>query len=311
MAEEAVVEETPTETPPPSTETPEAKQEAPPKQEAKQETIATSEPDETPVAVPATWPEDWRGRFAGSNEEELKKLNRYKTPENVWKAYKAMEQKLSSGEYMRARPDPADEEAMTEWRKEMGLPDTHEGYLEGMELDEIIQPVAEAYAEKMFAKGHSKEDVQAGVNAYLEERQKALEARVEADEENRRMVEDELRADWGPEYRGNLNTMHAMLEMYGDEEATEALFSARTADGTVLGDHPAVLRLIVGLAKELMPSGVVTPMGGSDPAKSLQAEKEELQRLMTNTREWAQREDLQKRYLEILEAEERASRRRA
>ena len=110
MADENQIEapaETPTETPTPSTETTETGSETRSETSSVTDTIATSsEPDDTPIAVPATWPEDWRNRFAGSNEDDVKRLNRFKDPANIWKSYRALEQRISSGEYKRSRPDP-------------------------------------------------------------------------------------------------------------------------------------------------------------------------------------------------------------
>src|SRR3990167_10392063 len=54
--------------------------------------------DDDGAAPPATWPDDWRGRFAGKDADALKRLNRFQSPEGVYKSWRSLEQRLSAGE---------------------------------------------------------------------------------------------------------------------------------------------------------------------------------------------------------------------
>ena len=321
MADEDQIEapaETPTETPTPSTETTETGSETRSETSSVTDTIATSsEPDDTPIAVPATWPEDWRNRFAGSNEDDVKRLNRFKDPANVWKSYRALEQRISSGEYKRSRPDPTDEEAMTAWRQEMGLPESHEGYLEGLEIPEELHPTAEIYAKEVFENGGDKDEFDRGMTSYMKYRQEALEHREQADKEYRALAEDDLRSRWGPEYRANLNAMHGLFETYGSEDAREALFSARTADGNILGDNPEIIDFLVGVAREINPFGTVVPISPEGRSEALDSEIRALEAEMNDTKGRApdgywNNPAKQEKYRQLIEMKERQeSRRRA
>lgn len=69
-------------------------------------TLLTSEPADKPVIAPADWPEDWRSKVAGEDAKELARLQRMGSPADVWKAYRALEAKISSGQLKQGlKPD--------------------------------------------------------------------------------------------------------------------------------------------------------------------------------------------------------------
>lgn len=238
--------------------------------------------------VPPAWREDWRQAFAGKNEDDLKRLNRFKTPENVWKSFRAMEQKLSGGEYTRTKPQTEDAEALKAWRTEVGVPETPEGYLEklpdGLEIPGEDQPLVDKYLERMHAEGASPKHVHDGLAWYYETQQALAEERAEADKQTRAQSEDELRSEWGPEYRGNLNGMRSMLETFAPDGLKEEILTARTDEGTMLGDHPAFLRMLVNLSSEINPQGMVTPALGEDRMTSIDNRLAELEVEMRDTK---------------------------
>ena len=87
-----------------------------------------TESGEEGAAPPATWPDDWRGRLAGKDADALKRLNRFQSPEGVYKSWRSLEQRLSAGEIKSALPKDASDEQVAEWRKENGLPEKPDGY---------------------------------------------------------------------------------------------------------------------------------------------------------------------------------------
>lgn len=272
-------------------------------------------------AVPANWPANWREIMAGGDEKAIAKLSRYNSPANVFKAYRAMEQKMSSGELLRSKPtgdpaDPAVKQALGEWRAQAGIPEKPEGYLEkipsGIVIGEQDKPLVESFIKDMHGADVPPAIVHKTMEWYYQNQEKALEARYEADKVNRQQNEDTLRSEWGPEFRSNINAIHSLFDTYGNKEILNTLFTARLADGSPLGDNPDILRFLSGVAREINPAGTVTPIEGKTPIETL---KTEMQMLETEMRDrhsayWRgpMAEDKQQRYRELIEMQQKYER---
>lgn len=104
----------------------------------------------------SSWPDNWRDMMAGGDEKFRKQLERYQSPADVGKKGRELEAKLSSGEYRRDLPRDATPEQLAEWKRERGLPEGVEGYLDnlmlpdGVVLGENDKPVASGFAEAAF-----------------------------------------------------------------------------------------------------------------------------------------------------------------
>ena len=312
---------TPTETPPENTPAP-ASSPAPSSQpngsEAAPErtTIAQAPVDDTPSDIPAAWREDWRDAFAGSNKDDLKMLNRYKDPSGVWKAFKSLRSKMDGGEYKRRMPEGDDEEAIKQWRAEAGIPETADAYLENLpqdlQVEEDDKPYLDAYFKQMHARGVPVEDAQAGLQAYYEIQASEIEQRLEQDRVNQQRFEDELRSEWGPEYRANMNSIHNLLDTHGPEGLKEALFAARLEDGTPLGDFPPFLQLLAGVSREINPYGTVTPIVGQSASQTIADEIRQLEKESADTKgrefDYWSNPGKQQRLRELYEMQERMGR---
>ena len=65
-----------------------------------------------------------------------------------------------------------------------------------------------------------------------------MDARAEADNAFRHTAEQELRADFGPDYTPNLNAVKNLLASM-PEATSENFLAGRPADGRRIGDSPA------------------------------------------------------------------------
>jgi hypothetical protein len=246
-----------------------------------------SDPADQPV--PATWPEDWRQRFAGSDETALKTLNRWKDPGNIWKSYQALRQQVDSGELRKARPGADNEKALADWRAEMGVPEKPEGYREGLpdalkNIPEADKPIVDHYLQIAHKSDATPDEVARGLDAYYQIQEQQGEALREQDRKHRTEAEDNLRAEWGPEYRANLNAMHSLFDTHGSDGLRERLFTARFNDGSLLGDDPEVLQFLVGMAREVNPHGTVTPQPGQSQVQAVDTRIAELEVEMSDTK---------------------------
>ena len=223
--------------------------------------------------VPANWPANWRDIMAGGDTRALKMLGRYQSPANVWKAYAAIQQKLTAGELLRTKPDGTDPQALNEWRSQIGVPEKPEGYLEklpkGLVIGEDDQALIGEFVEAMHAADAPPAHVHTALSWYYAAQEKMAEQRAAADRQNRATAEDELRADLGPEYRPTLNAIHGLLDSHGSGKLKEKLFGARLGDGTPFGDDMDVLKFLSAVAREINPHGTVTPAAGETAMQTI------------------------------------------
>jgi hypothetical protein len=191
-------------------------------------------------AVTPTWPEDWREQLAGGDEAFLRQLKRYSSPTTFANGFKEREALIRSGKVKRDAPDPSDEKAMAEWRKEQGIPDKPDGYKLPdpviKRLTDEDKPVLASFLEFAHSKGAPPQAVEIASEWYISQMEAAAEQRAQVDNEATQTAEDMLRKDWGPEYRGNITLAKRALESIPGVGASWAEF--RGPDGRRLGDNP-------------------------------------------------------------------------
>lgn len=272
-------------------------------------TLATTEPAERPVVAPADWPDDWRAKVAGEDAKELARLQRMGSPADVWKAYRALEAKISSGQ-LKAAPKPdATPEELAAWRKDNGLPDSPEGYKpelpNGMVPGEAEMPLIGGFQKTAHKLGMTPEQFNKTLSWYFAEQDAAKAAAYEADKAFRTEAEEALRAEWGPAYRAEVKGIANFMEANAPAGLADVLFNARTADGKLIGDHPEMLRWLNSLARTVNPMATLVPAGTADPMKAGEARLNEIKEIMRtdNRRYWADPE-MQKEFGKLIEAQQ-------
>ena len=262
---------------------------------------ATTDPPQ-----PQDWSDDWRVKMAGGDEKELKRLERFASPKEVYKSYRSFETRLSTGELKSNLPKDAKPEAIAAWRKENGIPDDVKGYElpEGLKADDPIDKgMIEKVLSGLHASNATKEHAKAALKAFVEFRTGLQEQTAENDANAKRATQDELRVEWGGDYRGNANAMENMLAG-APAEVGEWLASARGADGKLLAGNPAVIRWLVQTARELNPTATIVPAGG-DQAATIDTELQGLREKMKDSRAWNSDPKLQARYVQLIAARDR------
>ena len=92
-------------------------------------------------------------------------------------------------------------------------------------------------------------------------------------------AEDELRAEYGPDYRRNVTIANQLLDN-APEGVKDRLLAARGPDGTPLGNDPALIRWLVGLSRELNPITTVVPGSGTNAVQAVESEIAEMRKMM-------------------------------
>lgn len=212
------------------------------------------------------WNETWRQDYAGKDEKLLKRLERYASPKAALDALIAAQNKISSGEVKHSLPDKPTAEELTEYRKEHGIPDKPEGYLEnlpnGLVIGDEDKPLFESFVKGLHDLNSDPKIAAYAVKWYNDFRETEITKQAERDEVNKSATEDALRAEWGNDYRTNVNSIHGLLDA-AQPEVAEAVLNARMADGTALLNNPQVMRWLTSVAREINPVHSIVPGSGS------------------------------------------------
>lgn len=268
--------------------------------------LATGDAPADDKPVVAEWPEDWREKYAGTDESKMNVLKRYASPQAALDALFAARNKIQTGTVKTPLSDNPTPEELSAFRKENGIPEKPEEYdtnIEGLVFGEDDKPVIEGFLQKMHAANASPAQVKAGLEAYHAAQEQIQEARYEQDTQFKQASLDQIKSEWGQDYKLNINLMKGMFEAHGDSEVMDLLFGGRAADGNVIGNHPAILRALVAVAREVNPVATVT---GTGNISSIDDEMAALQKMMGDTKSeyWKgpTAEKNQARYRQLLEA---------
>lgn len=281
-------------------------------------TLLEATAPETPAA-PAAETASWRDRIAGDDKDFRKRLDRFADETAFARSYRALEQKLSSGEYKQAIPfpDKGTPEQQAEWRKAQGVPDKPEAYDvnlgNGAVWGENDKPILNDFLAHAHGRNYTPDQVKANLEWYHSLQEKMAAHRAESDGAFKRAAEDTLRAEWGGEYRRNEGAFKNLIAGWS-KEAREALFGGRTESGELIGNHPAVLKEFARLALEVNPAPSLLPSGGAD-AKSIDTRIGELQTMQRDRGSAYWRGDmaakLQAEYRNLVDARDRNKNRAA
>lgn len=273
-----------------------------------------SGPAPTPAPEPAhKWPDDWRAQMAGGDEKAAKLLDRYTDPGAVAKALRELNVRISKGELKAPLKKDATPEEVAAWRAEQGIPAEPTGYElkfdNGLVIGDTDKPLVDKYVMAMHGANATPEQVKAGVQAYLQMQEDHKRQVAETDIDHAAALEEELRTEWGPDYKKNVGAVISMLGQ-ADKSVAETIMNARGADGRAIANDPAVLRWLAGHARQLGFVNGTTVAMGADPGKSIDDEISSIKGKQFNAdgsrnpAYWKD-EKLQTRYRELVAAKQR------
>jgi hypothetical protein len=270
-------------------------------------TLLGSDPVEKPVAAPADWPEDWRTKVAGEDAKEIARLQRMGSPADVWKAYRALEAKISSGQLKQGlKPDATPEEIKT-WRAENGLPESPEGYKpqlpNGMIPGEADAPLVEWFKTVAHETNMAPEQFNGVLSKYFQYQDDMQAQAFAAEMERKSAAEEELRAEWGHEFKPNIAAAQNIINAFAPAGFVGEFMDARMPDGTRVGNDPRALRLLVTFANQINPYAKLVPAGTTDPMKAGEARIQEIEEVQrTDNRRYWNDPKMQAEYGELLAA---------
>lgn len=232
-------------------------------------------------------------------------MQRFGSPEAAFDSLFAAEQKIRSGELKPVLRKDATPEQLAEWRKAHDVPQTPDQYaLKGVAIEDAEKPMFEALFKAAHETNQSNEQVAAIAKTWGEIKQKAFEAQAIQDGATAKASEDALRAEWGPEYRRNINLIHGLLDGSASPQIKDRLLGGRLADGTPIGSSPEALKVLLGLALVQNPTGVVVPGGHASVLQSVEDELATIQKVMRENRKaYDKDEKMQERMRYLIDAQ--------
>lgn len=262
------------------------------------------------------WPEDWRTNMAGDDEKTQKRLDRFGSPNDMYKSYTAMESKMSAGEVYEPLGDDPTEDQLAEWRKTNGVPESIDGYFEnmpdGLVIGEDDKSLFESVADKLHGLNVKPEVMHTLVGWYDKLQEDAAATQHETDQGYQKNAEDALRNEWGVEYRQNINAVDSFLQGSFADGVGEKLLGARLSDGSLLADNSDVIKAFASISRELNPAATLVPATGASAGLSISDEIASIKKQMgnPNSEYWkGPKKDgetiMARRYEELLSADER------
>jgi hypothetical protein len=273
-------------------------------------------PAPAPQALKTDLPSDWdfRGYLANGDADVAKDLAKYTDPRAIYTSLRDLQTKVSKGE-LRAPSTPfpvkGTDEQKTAWRAAQGMPASAEDYAKGLQLPEGVvlgeadRPFVDNFAKAMFEQGATPAELNRAVNWWHQQQQQAATARLEEDGNFHNDSVNSLRQEWGPEFNGNMQAFGAFKSQL-PEDLQALVFSARTADGRMLGDHPAFIKIGAALGRELNPAATLMPADTGANVQGMSTELASIEAMMGDPRSDYNRgpksAGLQQRYRDLVDA---------
>jgi hypothetical protein len=230
---------------------------------------ASAPPVAAPIDPPAADPDlgDWRAQLAGGDAEFMKRLERYASPAEFGKAHRSLQTKMSSGQVKSVLPPNATAEEVAAYRKENGVPDVPEGY-QVPNAEGIDPSVIGMFRDLAHKQNWTPDQFHASLNFFQQTQNTVAKMRDEQDQQYQLQVEDELRKEYGNDFRRNMNVLGNFRESMPDGLPSR-LLAGRMADGTRIGNDPQFVKWMVQTGLDFYGTGTIVPAGGSDPAKNV------------------------------------------
>lgn len=253
-------------------------------------------------------PDNWRElglEGAGFNKEQKdraeKLISRYGSLGGVVKALLEKDDFIRTAKIKREMPDPKDEKAMAEWRKEQGIPDKPDGYVIPEPLTKRLvdedKPILSNFMERMHGKNWSPQQIQEGVEWYVDFQEEVAGQISQRDEQAKEAADDVLRENWArDEYKPGLQ----LAKRFWEASGIEGLSEARLADGRKLGNIPEFIMWSSDQGRERF-GDVVFSSG--DAETKFNNRKAEIEKIRDTDFERYENEGLNKEMLQIIEKE--------
>lgn len=268
-------------------------------------TVATTPVTET---TPKAWfADDWREKMANGDTKELDRLRRFSDPMAIYNSYRGLEGKVSSGQVKMGLPDNATTEQLTQYRKDNGIPEAPTDYklqfAQGFVPAEGDAPIIEHMLGILHEGNVTNEMANKVINGYYEIREAEAAQKVETQKAIRAASEDQLRQQWGGNFRPNLMAVQNLLAS-APKGVMDMIDQAVLPDGSKLGNSALALSWLAALARDVNPAGTVVPGATGNQLEAINKELDELKAFMSkDINGWRKDTAKQARFRELVNAD--------
>lgn len=274
---------------------------------AKPELGPDGKPKVDPAAAAAAAGADWRKEFAGDSADDLKALERFTSKADFLKSWKEQKATISAGKHKEPLAADATEEQKAEYRKANGIPEKAEDYFktlpDGMVFGEDDKPGVTKFLQDMHGLNAPPAMVTKALEVFMAAQEEGAQMRSEMDVKARDTTSESLRAEWGADYKANVNAMSAFVKSNVPEGDQANFLNARMGDGTPVFSHPGMVKAFAQLGRTLNPTGTTTPGGGIDKLDAIQdAIKGYEKRMATDRANWYKDTKAQEHYRQLVDA---------
>jgi hypothetical protein len=271
-------------------------------------------PADPPKAFYEALPETWRdevvglmGLEDGADKDKLStQLGRVPDFKTFTKNYFSAQDKIRSGQIDKGLPENPTDEQLSAYREANDIPGTAEEYSasldEGLVLNEADERIMGSVYEVAHKNNLSNDAMNDLTNAMLVGRQAEQDLIIQQDGVDKQTSTSMVKETWGADYQTNVNMVQGLVNTL-PESVRDDFANARLADGTALFNSPEALVFFADVARTMNPSGTVVP-NSNNPTLAITEELKALEDRM-GTDEWFKDEPAQKRYRDLLEAQDR------
>ncbi len=260
-----------------------------------------------------SWGDDWRQRMAHATtdpEKDLKQLERYESPEQIWKKARELERRMSAGELRTTLPKGASAAEVEQWRKDNGIPLKPEEYKinmpAGRQAPKDDDAFLKAFLKDAHGENYTQGQVDRAISSFYAEVDRQEQAIGEAEKQAERDCDDKLHQVWGADYRVNKSMEEALLAR-APAGFRDRFMNGYLADHTPIRASPEAHQWLVQMEREINPAASVMPGAGGDVTKTIDARILELKGMMgnQNSEYWKgpKAEALQEEYRKLLDAQ--------
>lgn len=272
------------------------------------ETLEALQAFESPTALyeshTALKDKNWRDDFAGDDAEFSKQLERFESPAAFSKSFRDAQDTIRSGQHKApGLAEGATDDDVAAYRELNGIPAEAGGYTEnlpeGLVIGENDAPIVEHFMNAIHGVNAPPEVAHALIGAYNTFEEQQQNDLMEIDDGHHKESEDQLRKDWGNDYRANINLVGGLLDKTFGEETKEALLNARDPEGRGIFNIPEFMDGMAKLARQIDPIQQIVAPGG-DAQQTLNDEITEIETFMRDNRAKYMKDDkMQERLREL------------
>jgi hypothetical protein len=283
---------------------------------------AGAEKPETVQTAPA-FPEDWREQWGAGDKDAEAILKRIPSPAELVKKLVNQEKLIKSAEHKKPAelPKDATEEQIAAFRKEKGVPDKPEEYLEKLELPNGVvlgdadKPIALDYAAFAHQNNMTPAEVSKNMAWYYQLQEKMLAEQAKFDDTKQTETITALKGEWGGNYEKNRTAVMNLLNATAPKSIHNTMLEGRLPDGRKFGDHPEVMKWLAHLSYEMTTADNTLVPGSGYAGKGVDGRLGELKTLMKDRQseyyKGPNAQKLQAEYRELIDLQNKSKSRAA